>query len=110
MPDTDEADAAAERYWPEEYKWVIKTDLKQAFEGVIQGAKAFSGIYERDYSDQFESYETFIHHLAEGVAIGAENGIDEILEEIRGDYSVPGPCRKNAFMRFISGPNPLTRN
>lgn len=83
MPDTDEADAAAERYWPEEYKWVIKTDLKQAFEAVIQGARGFSGIYQRDYSDRFESYETFVHHLAEGVAIGSENGVDEILEEIQ---------------------------
>jgi hypothetical protein len=91
MPDTDDADAAAERYWPEEYKWVIKTDLKQALEAVIRGARAFSGIYQKDYSDRFESYETFIHHLAEGVAIGSENGVDEILEEIQGTFRNNGP-------------------
>ena len=107
MPDTDEADAAAERYWPEEYKWVIKTDLKQTFAAAIQGAGAFSGIYQRDYSGQFESYEMFIHHLAEGVAIGAENGADEILEEIQGALLRNGSLSEKRLYAVYFWPQPF---
>jgi hypothetical protein len=107
MPDTDEADAAAERYWPEEYKWVIKTDLKKAVEGTIQGARAFSRIYQRVYSDQFDRYETFIHHLAEGVAIGSENGVDEILEEIQGTFLGNRPLPEKRLYAVYFWPQPF---
>jgi hypothetical protein len=82
MPDTDEADAAAERYWPEEYKWVIKNELKKAVKAGLEEARPFSSIYQRDYTDRFDSYEAFADRLAEGVSIGAENGADDILHEI----------------------------
>ncbi len=82
MPDTDEADAAAERFWPEEYKWVIKDELKKAVKAGLVAERSFSGVYQKDYTDRFDSYEAFADRLAEGVSIGAENGADDILNEI----------------------------
>lgn len=82
MPDTDDADAAAERFWPEEYKWVIKNELKKAVKDGLEKERPFSSIYQRDYADRFDSYESFAERLAEGVSIGAENGADDVLNEI----------------------------
>jgi len=82
MPDTDEADAAAERFWPEEYKWVIKNELKKIVKAGLEEERPFSAIYQRDYLDHFDTYEAFADRLAEGVIIGAENGADDILDEI----------------------------
>jgi hypothetical protein len=107
MPDTDEADAAAERYWPEEYKWVIKTDLKQSFEAALQETEAFSGSYKKDYSNQFSSYEAFIHRLAEGVVIGAENGADEILEQIQRDLGRNNPLPEKRVFAVYFQPQPF---
>ncbi len=107
MPDTDEADAAAERYWPEEYKWIIKTDLRQSFEAALRGTGAFSGVYERSYSDQFDSYEAFVLRLAEGVAIGSENGADNILEEIHGAFRRNEPIPENRLFAIYFWPQPF---
>ena len=40
MPDTDDADASAEKFWPEEYKRVIKDGLKKAFKAALQEGKS----------------------------------------------------------------------
>jgi hypothetical protein len=95
MPDTDDADAAAERFWPEEFKWVIKDDLKKAYKVGLEKEKPFAAIYQRYYADRFDSYEAFADRLAEGATIGAENGADGVLEEIHGSI------RRNALLPEI---------
>ncbi|MBW1710699.1 MAG: hypothetical protein JRG97_13770 [Deltaproteobacteria bacterium] len=95
IPDTEEADAAAERYWPEGYKEVIRAHAGQAFEARIHEAGAFKAYYEKLYADKYDDFEQFIKRLAEMVAIGAENGADAIFEEIyasfRNHASLPDP-------------------
>jgi len=103
LPDTDDADAASERYWPEEYKWVIKEDLKKAVTMGLVEEKPFTAIYQRNYADRFESYEAFADRLAEGVTIGAENGVDDVLEEIqrciRRNVPLPEPRLYNVYFQ-----------
>ena len=67
LPDTDDADAAAERYWPEEYKEIIRTHLSRIISARLQEDKAFSGVYERGYKDRFDSYGRFADRLACGL-------------------------------------------
>ena len=82
VPDTDDADAAAERYWPEAYKEIIRSRLSRIVSARFQEDEAFSGVYERGYKDRFDSYERFVNRLAEMIVIGAENGVDDVLEEV----------------------------
>src|SRR4030042_2414224 len=107
MPDTDEADAAAERYWPEEYKGVLKTDLRQSVETALQRAGSFSAIYQRYYHGFFIDYEQFIQRLAEMVVIGSENGVDDILDEIHGAFRRNGPFPESRLYAVYFWPEPF---
>ena len=107
MPDTDEADAAAERFWPEEYKWVIKNELKKAVKAGLEEERPFSAIYQRDYADRFDSYEAFADRLAEGVIIGAENGADDILDEIHNRIRKNDPLPEQRLYAVYFYPQPF---
>jgi hypothetical protein len=107
LPDTDDADAAAERYWPEEYKWVIKTDLRKSFEAALQETGDFSGFYQKGYTDPFDTYEAFIHRLAEGVVIGTENGVDDSLEEIHRALGQNNPLPDQRVFAVYLQPHPF---
>lgn len=93
MPDTEDADADAERFWPEEYKAIIRDQVKSQFTALVLDEKTFSSIYAEQFQDRFSDYESFIARLAEMVIIGAENGADEIFDEIydafRKEQSLP---------------------
>jgi len=86
IPDTEETDAAAERYWPEGYKSVIKGRVGRAFAAQVQEAGAFKAVYDALYHEEFKNYERFVDRLAEMVVIGAENGADETFEEIYASF------------------------
>lgn len=94
LPDTDDADASAERFWPEKYKTIIREGLKRSFAELVFAAAAFRTVYVSSYRDRFNSYEDFVERLAEMVVIGAENGVDLILSEVydafRSDSPLPG--------------------
>lgn len=107
MPDTDDVDAAAERYWPEEYKWVIRDDLRRAVEASLKEQKAFEGIYQKTFPERFNSYEDFIRRLGELVVIGAENGIDDILEEIHRALHRNQPLPEKRFYAIYFWPEPF---
>ena len=96
LPDTDDADADAERFWPEAYKEIIREHLSKAFSEQLQETNAFSAVYEKVYKDRFRHYEEFVERLAEMVVIGSENGIDGILEEIYAVFrrNIPIPSKR----------------
>jgi hypothetical protein len=91
MPDTEDADAAAERFWPEGYKDLLWADLIPAFAGLLRETEAFKAVYEQNYGDDFRTYDQFVDRLAEMVAIGAENGSDSIFDEIYAAFSHNAP-------------------
>lgn len=82
MPDTEEEDSAAEAFWPEGFKQVIREDVPGVIIGQLAGEEHYRRLYKQVYADRFSSYEQFVERLAEMVAIGAENGADDAFDEI----------------------------
>ncbi|MBW2092354.1 MAG: hypothetical protein JRI34_09570 [Deltaproteobacteria bacterium] len=108
IPDTEDIDAASERYWPEGYKEVIRARLGQAFAEEVLKANAFKTFYEEQYADKFDSYERFISRLAEMVVIGAENGADQIFEEIYASFRNHAPLPDSRVPANYHWPEPFT--
>ena len=83
MPDTEGADAASERLWPEGYKQRIRRVVTQRVVGRLSEAGAFEQVYESHYTAVLENYTSFVERVAEIVTIGAENGTDGAFGEIQ---------------------------
>jgi len=99
IPDTEDADAATERFWPEGYKDILWVELIPAFSNLLLNSGAFKSTYDHHYGEDFDTYEAFVHRLAEMVAIGAENGSDSIFDEIYAAFADNSPlplCRPYA--------------
>ena len=87
IPDTEEADAAAERLWPEEpFRQLLRAKLQASFCRMLTEAGAFASIYEEIYADRFDEYGAFVERLSEIVVIGAENGADRMFGEIYASF------------------------
>jgi hypothetical protein len=82
MPDTEDEDSAAETFWPEGYKQVIREDLRQAVARELEARRRFRKVYSQVYAERYPSYEDFLTKVADMVAVGAENGADEAFDEI----------------------------
>jgi hypothetical protein len=82
MPDTEDEDSAAETFWPEGYKQVIREDVRSAILAQLTSKKRFRRVYRNGYSERYSNYEEFLDRVADIVAIGAENGADDAFEEI----------------------------
>ena len=91
MPDTEDADGAAERYWPEGYKDILWEKLIPAFTGLLLEAEAFKTTYEDHYREDFGTYGQFVDRLAEMTAIGAENGSDKLFDEVYSAFRDDAP-------------------
>ena len=90
FPDTSEADAAAESFWAENYKQVIREDFRQH-----AGAKLDSGVlkhvYQRLYRDDYSDAKQLADRIADMVAIGAENGTDVAFDDIYTAFLTESP-------------------
>jgi len=82
MPDTEDEDSAAEAFWPEGYKQVIRGDVRQAIDAQFNDKKRFKRVYQQGYVEKYYSYNQFLDRLADMVAIGAENGADDAFDDI----------------------------
>ena len=82
IPDTEDEDSAAEVFWPEGYKQVIREDVPGKVVGQLAAQGRYRRLYGQVYDDSYASYEQFLERLAEMVAIGAENGADDAFDEI----------------------------
>jgi len=91
MPDTDTADAAAERFWPEGYKRTLAARVAERVASSFTGANAFEQAFDGHYGTVFESYPGFVERISEIVAIGAENGTDQVFDEIHRALSTGSP-------------------
>lgn len=95
LVDTEDLDAASERYWPEEFKQIIRVRVATTFCQRVETTKAFMTAYQAQYAERFSSYREFVERMAEMTAIGAENGTDAQFEVIhtafRDDAPFPEP-------------------
>ncbi len=100
MPDTEDADAAAERFWPEGYKQVIREDFSQAVAAQLNAGKKLRHVYQQQYPEKFTDLNQFANKLAEMIAIGAENGADNAFDELMEAFLVEDPLPEGR--RYIS--------
>ena len=82
MPDTEDEDSAAETFWPEGYKQVIRDTVSAWVRTQLNGGSNFQDIYQKQYSERYSNQEEFLNKLSDMVAIGAENGADDAFDEI----------------------------
>ena len=107
MPDTEDEDSAAETFWPEGYKSIIREDVRLVVAEQLYERNNFRRVYQKGYSDRFTSYEQFLDKVADMVAAGAANGADDAFDEIMDVFmeedALPEPCHYTNYF----WPDPL---
>lgn len=104
LPDTDEQDAATERYWPDDFKQVIREKVGQAVKLKMK-EKNLRHIYEKQYQDIYADAGQFANRIAEIVIIGAENGADDGFELIFKAFLTESPLPEIARYAVYLWPN-----
>ena len=82
LPDTEDEDSAAEAFWPEGYKQVLREDVPQLINAQLNSKPQFKRVYSKGYSEKYSSHGQFLNRLADMVAIGAENGADDAFDSV----------------------------
>ena len=91
MPDTEDEDSAAETFWPEGYKQVIREDFRQLIGTQFNDGKKLRHIYQQRYSEKFSDLNQFANKIADMIAIGAENGADDAFDDIISAFLTEAP-------------------
>lgn len=82
MPDTEDEDSAAETFWPEGYKQIIREDVPILVREELLKEKPFANVYEQGYKAKFLDHTQFLEKVADMVAVGAENGADDAFDTV----------------------------
>jgi len=90
FPDTSEADAAAENFWAENFKQVIRDDFRQHIGAQLNGGK-LRNIYRQRYSPEYSDLDEFVNRIADMVTVGAENGTDAAFDDIYTAFLTESP-------------------
>jgi len=94
LPDTEDADAAAERFWPDAFKQVIQRELRPKI-GEYLNERSLEHIYQRQYQDLYTDSRQFVEKIIDMTMIGAVNGADRGFESIYqaflAEASLPAP-------------------
>jgi len=110
MPDTEDADAAAESFWPDGFKEAIRSDVGQAVVAAISGGKRFRKVYEQRFCESHPDFDQFVKRIADMVVIGAERGADDAFDEMNAvfltDSSLPPPEARRYARYLWPGPFP----
>ncbi|MFC1989257.1 hypothetical protein ACFLVW_01635 [Chloroflexota bacterium] len=102
MPDTEDADAAAERFWPEGYKQVVRGDFRQAVAAQLNGGKKLRHVYQQQYSEKFTDLNQFANRIADMIAIGSENGVDNAFDELMEAFLTEDPLPEGRrYIRYF---------
>jgi hypothetical protein len=91
MPDTEDEDSAAETFWPEGYKQLIRDNVALLIKDELISKKSFETVYQRGYQEKYPVYTYFLEKLADMTAIGAENGADNAFDEIIDSFLTEAP-------------------
>ncbi len=103
MPDTEDADSAAERFWPEGYKQVLREELRPDFHrGTRLNGENLKDIYQKRYSEKYTDLAEFTGRLADMLSIGAENGADDAFHEIIAAFLTESPLPEvRRYARYL---------
>ncbi len=91
MPDTEDEDSAAETFWPEGYKQVIREDFRRLIGPQLKDGKKLGHIYRQRYSEKFTDFNQFADRITDMIAIGAENGADDAFDDIISAFLTESP-------------------
>ncbi len=102
MPDTEDADSAAERFWPEVYKQVIREDVRQSAGAKLGDGKRLRHIFQRLYAEKYHDPAQFADKIADMVIVGAENGADDAFDELLETFLVEAPLPQGReYIRYF---------
>ena len=102
LPDTEEEDSAAETFWPEGYKQVIRDDFRQLIGAQLRDGKKLRHIYQQRYSEKFTDLNQFANRIADMIAIGAENGADDAFDDIISAFLTESPLPEvQRYARYL---------
>lgn len=93
LPDTEDQDSAAEKFWPEGYKQVIREAVPPGVSSQLCEEEHFERVYSRRFSDKYSNLDEFLNRIGDMVAVGAENGADDAFNDIMDAflYELPLP-------------------
>ena len=91
MPDTEDEDSAAETFWPESYKQVIRGDFRELIGDQLNDGKQLRHIYQQRYTEKYSDLNQFAGKIADMIAIGVENGADDTFDEIISAFLTESP-------------------
>lgn len=89
--DTEEEDAAAERFWPEGFKQLIREEVGKLIVNQLKERDSFRQTYEERFSDRYPDLDRFTERIADMVVIGAENGADDAFDDIHASFQMETP-------------------
>lgn len=105
MPDTEDEDSAAETFWPEGYKQIIREDVPPLVKDELLKNGHFAGVYEQGYKEKFPDHMQFLGRIADMVAVGSENGADDAFDDIIDSFLKEAPLPKiRAYAHYTHPP------
>ena len=71
-----------EKLWPDGYKDVIKSNIREVIAARLSAEETLKHIYESQYEDKFPDIGRFRERITDMLVIGAEKGGDEAFDDI----------------------------
>ena len=71
-----------EKLWPDDYKIVIRSQLRQVIASELHGLDAMRNVYAYQYADRFTDLGRFRERITDMLVIGAEKGGDAAFDDI----------------------------
>jgi len=109
MPDTEDEDSAAETFWPEGYKQLIRNTVPIWVSTQFNGSRSFQNVYQKQYHDRYPNHEEFLNKLSDMVAIGAENGADDAFDEIINAFLTEASLPQIRKYAYYTSPEALSK-
>jgi hypothetical protein len=102
LPDDEDEDGISERYWPDDFKDLIRRMLPPELRKELNETNLLA-IYERQYSQDYPDIHHFVDRIIESAVIGAENGADEGFESIYNAFLDEAPLPfARPYARYLS--------
>ena len=91
-----------EKLWPDGYKTVIREKLHPVIASELQSHETINTVHAQQYADRFAGLERFRERIVEMLAIGAEKGADEALDDVVTAFLYESPLPEpRAYTRYL---------
>lgn len=109
LPDTEDEDSAAEKFWPEGYKQVIREEVPARVSAQLLSEGSFQDVHAESYSKKYAEHSAFLSKIGDMVAVGAENGADDAFNDIMDSFLYEWPLPDTRMYASYLWPEPLTK-